>query len=200
MSAAGHPWQQPRLAEIGAGARFWGYLATEALQTRYVLAAHFVRHARHVVEIGGYRDNVITNFLTGRHESVTVYSLDAEFEPLERNELNGAPCRVRHVREFYQADARPMDGLGLVVLGFELLGPLEPFCALLATSEVAVLEVPPDYAPGVDTLQRILAAVPRRVRCRVTLDLSANAPLLAAELAGNLNVPFWKRDLQVLVP
>ena len=37
-----HPWQVPRIQEILSGKKFWGYLDTEALQTRYVLAAHFV--------------------------------------------------------------------------------------------------------------------------------------------------------------
>src|SRR2546426_11697428 len=97
-----NPFQLPRLSEIEAGKKFWGYLDTDAFRTRYVLAAHFVRHARHIVEIGGYRDNVITNFLTGAHESVTVYSLDAEFDPLERDSLNGTPCRGRHIRDFFQ--------------------------------------------------------------------------------------------------
>ena len=92
-----NPLQVPRLAEIQSGRKFWGYLDTVALQSRYVLAAHYVRKARHIVEVGGYRGNVITNFLTGQHESVTVYSLDAEFEPLAQDTLNGAACRVRHV-------------------------------------------------------------------------------------------------------
>src|SRR5579859_7321916 len=98
-----NPLQVPRLEEIRAGRKFWGYLDTEPLRIRYVLAAHFVRDCPHIIEIGGYRQNVITSFLRGAHESVTVFSLDEEFEPLERAELNGVPCRVRHVRDFFQS-------------------------------------------------------------------------------------------------
>jgi hypothetical protein len=196
-----HPLQQPRLAEIRAGRKFWGYLDTEALQTRYVLAAHFVREARHVVEVGGYRDNIITRFLTGCHDSVTVYSLDAEFEEMALDALNGVPCRVRHVRDYFQAHPHPAGSLGVVALGLEILGDLGPFCALVAASAVAVLEVPPDYPPGVERLERVLEQVPHRVRCQVNLDLSPNAPLLAAELAtSNMNRPFWRRNLYVLAP
>ena len=50
-----HPLQHPRWEEIEGGGKFWGYLDTEALQMRYVLAAHFVRDAGNVIEIGGYR-------------------------------------------------------------------------------------------------------------------------------------------------
>jgi len=72
--------KNPRLAEIQTGQKFWGYLDTEALQMRYVLAAHFLRNVEHIVEVGGYRSNAITNFLTHAPADVTVFSLDAEFE------------------------------------------------------------------------------------------------------------------------
>ena len=100
----------PRLQEILAGKKFWGYLDTEALQSRYVLAAHFVKDARNIVEIGGYRDNVITRFLTGTHDSVSVFSLDAEFETFEAETLNGAPCRVR--RSLSHRIVLPLPGSG----------------------------------------------------------------------------------------
>lgn len=196
-----NPLQQPRLHEIAAGKKFWGYLDTEALQSRYVFAAHVVRGVAHVVEVGGYRRNAITHFLTGHHESVSVYSLDAEFEPLERDELNGAPCRVRHVRDFFQNHPMPSGPLALVALGLEIHGDLQPFCALLARSTVAVVEVPLRHEPSIECLRRIEQAVPCGLRCRLDLDLSANEPLLRDELAlSNLNAPFWHRSIRVLEP
>lgn len=196
-----NPFQVNRLHEIKAGRKFWGYLDTEALQTRYVLAAHFVRDAAHVVEIGGYRRNVITSFLTGRHESVTVFSLDAEFEAVERDTLNDAPCRVRHVRDFFQRHPHPSDRLAVVALGMEVHGDLAPFCDLLRQAEVAVIEIPPDHAPSVECLAAIRAAVPLRVRCQIGLDFSANSALLQEELRdSNMNQPFWRRDVYVLEP
>lgn len=196
-----NPLQVPRMQEIGAGKKFWGYLDTEALQSRYVLAAHFLRGVRNVVEVGGYRRNAITNFLTGQHDSVSVYSLDAEFEPLERGELNGAPCRVRHVRDFFQSHSHPAESLGVVALGLEILGDLEPFCELLRRADIAVIEVPVRHQPSLDCLDRILRSVPCRLRCQVNLDLSSNEPLLREELAqSNLNVPFWHRNVHVLEP
>jgi hypothetical protein len=202
--SATNPFQVPRLEEIRAGGKFWGYLDTEALRTRYVLAAHFVRECRHVIEIGGYRRNIITSFLRGHHETVTSFSLDEEFEPLERAELNGEPCRVRHIRAYFQSHpeivAEADSSLGLVVLGLEIHGDLQPFLDLLRRSRVAVLDTSHDYPPGIAALEQILSAVPSHTHCRIDLDLSANEPLLRDELASNMNRPFWRRRMLVIEP
>jgi hypothetical protein len=193
-----NPFQLPRLREIEAGRKFWGYLDTEALRTRYVLAAHFVRSATHIVEIGGYRDNVITNFLTGSHESVTVYSLDAEFEPLEHDTLNRAPCRVRHVRDFFQTHEHPTDHFAVVALGLEIHGEVDAFHELVGRADRAVLEIPPAHQPSVECLSRLRAHVDMRLMCQVNLDLSPNEAMLREQLREtNMNTPFWKRDLYV---
>jgi hypothetical protein len=194
-----NPHQVPRLREIQAGRKFWGYLDTEAFRSRYVLAAHFVRHARHIVEIGGYRDNLITNFLTGQHESVSVYSLDAEFEPTERESLNGAPCRVRHVRDYFQHHLHPSDTLAVVALGLEIHGGIDAFHGLIRDATTTVVEIPVDHRPSVDCLNALLASVPLRVRCQINLDLSPNDELLREELrASSMNPPFWRRHVSVL--
>ncbi len=163
-----------------------------------------MRECRQVIEIGGYRGNVITSFLRGHHEEVTVFSLDEEFEPVERHELNGAPCRVRHIRDYFQAHAEVIDSadrsLGLVVLGLEIHGDLQPFLALLQRSRVAVLEAAQDYAPGLGSMTQVLASVNARTVCCVDLDLSANEHLLREELALNMNRPFWRRRLHVIEP
>jgi hypothetical protein len=194
-----NPLQTPRLREIESGRKFWGYLDTEAFQSRYVLAAHFVRPARHIVEIGGYRDNLITNFLTGQHESVSVYSLDAEFEPSERASLNGAPCRVRHVRDFFQNHPHPVENLAVVALGLEIHGGADAFHAIVRDATTTVVEIPVDHRPSVDCLSALQACVPLRVRCQINLDLSPNEARLRDELrASSMNPPFWRRHVYVL--
>jgi hypothetical protein len=196
-----HPWQVPRLQEILSGKKFWGYLDTEALQTRYVLAAHFVRNARNIVEIGGYRDNLITRFLTGTHDSVSVFSLDAEFETFEGDTLNGAPCHVRHVGDYFQNYTHPTESLGVIVLGIEILGGFDPLCELLSRADVAVIEVPIDHAPSVECLGSILLRTNLRVAVQINLDLSPNEDIIGDELAKtNMNKPFWKRNVYVLRP
>ncbi len=196
-----HPLQVPRIQEIRDGKKFWGYLDTVALQTRYVLAAHFVRHCRNIIEIGGYRDNLITRFLTGSHDSVTVFSLDAEFEPLEQETLNGAPCRVRHINDYFQNHDYPTESLGVVALGIEILGDREPFFRLLRQAQVVVVEVPVDHAPSVECLRVILEELKVPVVCQVNLDYSPNETIVQHELAKtNMNVPFWKRNVYVIEP
>jgi hypothetical protein len=196
-----HPWQVPRIQEILSGRKFWGYLDNEAMQSRYVLAAHYVRNARNIIEIGGYRDNVITRFLTGTHDSVSVFSLDAEFEPFEAETLNGAPCRVRHIGDYFQNYTHPTESLGVIVLGIEILGDFDPVCNLLSNAEVAVIEVPIDHAPSVDCLGAILQRTNLRVAVQINLDLSPNEAIIGDELARtNMNVPFWKRNVYVLRP
>lgn len=95
----------------------WAYLTSEEFRTRYVLGAHYLRDCADVVEIGAYR-TPITQFLTGTHRSVTV--IDPLVTPLERDELNGAPCRVRHVRARYQDLALDLCDYGLLLLGLDL--------------------------------------------------------------------------------
>ncbi len=194
-----HPLQLPRIEEIREGKKFWGYLDTVALQTRYVLAAHFVRNARNIIEIGGYRNNVITRFLTGVHDSVSVFSLDAEFEPLEQDTLNGAPCRVRHINDYFQNYEHPVESLAVVVLGIEILGDRQPLLDLLRKAQVVVIEVPVDHAPSVEWLNVIIAELGVPVSCQINLDYSPNEALLQQELAQtNMNVPFWKRNIYVI--
>ncbi len=194
-----NPLQLPRVQEILDGKKFWGYLDTPALQSRYVLAAHFLRNTRSIVEVGGYRNNVITRFLTGPHDSVTVFSLDAEFEPLELETLNGAPCRVRHIKDYFQNHSYPEAGLGVVALGLEIIGDMNPFYDLLRRCQVAVIEVPVDHVPSVEHLNLVLENVEFRVLCRVNLDLSPNEEILRDELQRtNMNVPFWKQNMYSL--
>jgi hypothetical protein len=194
-----NPFQIPRLEEIEAGGKFWGYLETEALRTRYVLAAHFVRDLSNIVEIGGYRGNVITNFLWSGHDSVTVYSLDAEFEPLEKGTLNGRACRVRHVRDYFQHYAQPTENLAVVALGLEIHGDIEPFRELLRRADRIVLEIASEHQPSVDCFDRLTAGVDLRTVCQINLDYSPNEPLLREQLSKtNMNTPFWRRSMFVL--
>lgn len=196
-----NPLQQPRVAEIRAGRKFWGYLDTEVMRSRYALAAHFLRPVRHIVEIGGYRDNVITDFVTTAPESVTVYSLDAEFEERQQDTLHGRPCRVRHIRDFFQAYEHREPGLGLVALGLEIIGDMEPLFGLMRAAQVSVIEIATDHAPSRDMFDGILARREWRVRWQVALDFSSNEAALAAELeVANMNAPFWRRTLYVLEP
>lgn len=95
------------------------HLSAPVLTARHALAAHFLRDCEHIVEIGGYK-LPITGFLT--HQPKSVLSVDPKMEPLEEEELNGAPCRVRHLAQKFQQvsfDLEPFS-YGLVILGYSL--------------------------------------------------------------------------------
>ena len=72
---------------------------------------------------------------------LSVFSLGSGFEPLEKNTLNGASCRISHVADYFQNHNHATNSLGLVVLGFEIIGAVEPFYELIHRSQVAVIEI-----------------------------------------------------------
>ena len=95
------------------------HLAAPVLAARHALAAYFLRECRHIIEIGGYK-TPITPFLT--HTPQTVTSIDPKIEPLSTDELNGRPCKVRHLAQKFQEvdfDLAP-HSYGLVILGYSL--------------------------------------------------------------------------------
>ena len=148
------------------------YLLSAAFQLRYVLAAHFVRDCAHVIEIGGYQ-TPITWFLTGRHDSVTVY--DERIAKFQADRLNGHVCDVRHVRALFQdIPSLSMSKFGLVVLDMDIAGDLAPFYAMVRGSEVAVLEFAIDHDPSKQLFENTMARCGKAIDLQLELDLSKN--------------------------
>src|SRR5438067_13046429 len=95
------------------------HLAGAGAAIRQVLAAHFVRQCAHVIEIGGHI-RPLTPYLTHHPKSVLV--IDPKADPFVADELNGSPCRVRHIARKFQEvsyDTAPRS-YGLVMLGLSL--------------------------------------------------------------------------------
>src|SRR5262249_41870450 len=117
--------RRPDAQPITPGPKEWKYLESRAFATRYVLAAHFVRACRFVIEVGGSA-TATDHFLTGAHDGVLV--LDPLARERSADVLNGRPCSVAHVRaRFQDVDWHIPAGAdyGLVMLGLEIQG-LEP--------------------------------------------------------------------------
>lgn len=159
------------------------HLAGAAAELRQVLAAHALRGCEHVVEIGG-AGLPITGFLTRRPASVTV--IDPKIPAFAGEDLNGAPCRVRHIAaKLQQVDLAPPEGrLGLVLLGLSLkpygsapaLG--DELLALARRADVVVI----DYALS---LERALGQIgplleTRAAPATIDVELRLNDPALAA--------------------
>lgn len=177
------------------------YLASEGARTRCVIAAHFVGGCPHVVEIGGFTTPV-SLYLTGTHESVTV------FDPLMRDyratSLNHAPCRVRHIsRSILEAELEPeADNYGLVMLGASLKHFSEEplarerqwtkLATMVERAKIAVIEAALDWHLGQAALER-LGSLPA-MRTRVSLDMDLRAS------PGMASTSHYRRRLLVLSP
>ncbi|MGE0212840.1 MAG: hypothetical protein AB7S41_14180 [Parvibaculaceae bacterium] len=172
------------------------HLSGPAALVRQVIAAHFLADCEHVVEIGGHL-RPVTPFLSHGPESVLV--LDPKVVPYESNELNGRPCRVRHLARKFQEvefDFKPRT-YGLVLLGYSLkpFGQREPLGELLFglidNARVTVIEYPPALERASSQVPFIIARPTTRVRCSIGLTL--NDP----EIAGS---PYAERLFYVLDP
>lgn len=172
------------------------HLAGPAALVRQVVAAHFVSDCRHIVEIGGHL-RPVTPFLTHAPDSVAV--VDPKVEPYEADELNGRPCRVRHIARKFQDvsfDA-PRGEYGLVLLGYSLkpFGTREPLGAalfgLIDNARTVVLEYTPAVERAASQVPHILARPTVKVRCTIEFTLDD------AEIRGS---PFARRRLMVLDP
>jgi hypothetical protein len=160
------------------------HLAGPAAGLRQVLAAHAVRRCAHVVEIGG-AGLPITRFLTHRPDSVTV--IDPKIPSFEGCQLNGAPCRVRHLDMKLQAATLPEEpDLALVMLGLSL----KPFgsqdavpsnlLALAARARVLVI----DYALDLPRAQGQIGALLASRSDRPAIDLAMTIEDEALREAG----------------
>lgn len=172
------------------------HLSGPAAIIRQVMAAHFLRDCAHVIEIGGHV-RPITSYLT--HAPLSVLSIDPKTPAFEAEQLNGHPCRVRHIPRKFQEidyDYAPRS-YGLVLLGYSLkpFGRSEPlgrlFYSLIDNARVVVLDYAPELERASSQVPAILGRPNVRVHCRFEFVLDDE------EIAGS---PFAKRLFYVLHP
>ena len=148
----------------------------DAFKSRYVLAAHHLRHCRHIVEIGGYR-TPISSFLRSQHESVT--TIDPYIKPLAADSLNGAPCRVRHLPMMFEDYRLRGDEDCFLYIGLDYYDEENrPACGQLKTIVHGFQTVVVDYA----------ARYPTGAACFQALELPAAFDRVASvllEVEGN---------------
>lgn len=157
------------------------HLRGPGAELRQVIAAHFLRGCPHVLEIGGHL-RPITSYLTHHPLSVTV--IDPKSIPCEAEELNGRPCRVRHLAQKFQdvAIGLAADSYGLVMLGYSL----KPFgsrpalderlFALIDGARITVLDYAPALPRAAEQVPLILARPSVSMVCG--LDLVIDDPEL----------------------
>ncbi len=185
-----------RAAPVEGGTDHLPHHSGPASEVRQVLAAHFVRDCPHILEIGGHI-RPVTSFLT--HHPLSVTSIDPKTPAFEADELNGHPCKVRHVDKKFQQiayDYQPRS-YGLVLLGYSLkpFGQREPLGQLLFSLIDNARRVVIEYPPALD---RAMSQVPEIVArpglvqiCQFELVLDDTA------IAGS---PWAARRFHVLEP
>jgi hypothetical protein len=172
------------------------HLSGPAAAIRQVLAAHFVRHCPHIVEIGGHI-RPITPYLT--HRPLSVLSVDPKTDPYESDTLHGFPCAVRHLnRKFQDVEFEYSPGsYGLVLLGYSLkpfgqrnsLG--EHLFSLIDNARTIVLEYPPELERASTQVPQILARPGLHVECSFEIVLNDSA------ISGS---PYARRLFYVIKP
>jgi hypothetical protein len=166
-------------ALVGTGKEL-PHLSGPAAAIRQVLAAHFVRHCPHIVEIGGHI-RPITPYLT--HRPLSVLSVDPKTDPYQSDTLHDFPCSVRHLnRKFQDVEFDYSPGsYGLVLLGYSLkpfgrrdsLGDL--LFSLIDNAQVVVLEFPPELERASSQVSQILARPGLHVECSLEILLNDDA-------------------------
>lgn len=188
---------------LPADKKMWGWLTTPHLQTRYILAAHYVADCRHIVELGGYRDNTIDRFLQDFHgiDSVTVFSLDNEFRTESARYYHDDEVTVRHSTAIhkYQAPFSQVLGLqgkiGVVALGYDPEGDMSEFYDLCRRAHTVVMEYPVMHKSSGAAVGAWVDACPNlRLDLNITIDAGHGETLRDATWVGQ---PHWSRRFVV---
>lgn len=177
----------------------WAYLESAAFQSRSALAAYFVRDCRSVVEIGGGK-TPLDRFVFGRVEEVLV--VDPFLRDLARDAADGQPA-VHHFQARIQDIALTWPDkaeLGVVMLGFELLGLSDGdwhrIFELVNAARICVIEFPTSWDTSRHQFQRVRANTKLREIFQCRLDLAGND---VGDLTNSWP-PRYDREFHVLAP
>jgi hypothetical protein len=161
----------------------WDYLENPVLQVRQRIAAHFLQGCEKILEIGAFK-SPITSFLL--HQPKEVVVIDPLTEPLELSELNGQPCRIRHLAitldQFTAEESWERERFGLVFCGMDLnrqedtpdvwLDTVCKFLSLVSRAQPAVLEYPIQWQNSIQLFNLILSLLQPRIAADIRLDLT----------------------------
>ncbi len=176
MTQENFPWDAPETESYPD----LNYLLSEAAQSRYVLAEHYLRDCETIVEIGGFK-TPITKFVTTPKRRILV--LDPKMPEFHAETLLGRPCRVDHLRARFQDftfDLKPRS-YGLVILGLSLKyftddgaesGEWTGLVNLIDNARLSVIEFPLAWDLGRQEVDFLLERTKTTVRFQVDLDFT----------------------------
>lgn len=161
---------------------FVSHLGVKGAIVRQVLAAHFIRHRRCIIEIGS-GDNPISNFIT--HQPDVVYLLDPKLGATgDRRQTNGGSFKIVRIAKKYQiSHLTPDRPFAVVLLGLSLKGfgarPEidDEIFALLSEAGTIVIEFAKSHPRAMAQYQAICQF--RNADPIVDIDLTINDRLIA---------------------
>ena len=173
----------------------WKYLESKPFRERYIFVAQHLKDCKNILEVGGYK-TPITNFLKGKHNSVTV--IDPLTKPYSSDKLNGEKCKVRHLAIKIQDYKLRDDEDCFVFLGMYLNDESfwPSFANIMKKCKTIILEVPQGCAGCLKLLDYILKTRLFEVELKKDFDFS-NSDL--GDLTSSYP-PKTKRNLYILKP
>lgn len=169
---------------------FWAYLCAPEFEVRYRIARDWLHGLNTIAEIGGYR-RCIDSYYTSRQKNSMqfhIYSLDYEFE-------SGSTARVTRRRDYFQNYAIPDGPYGLVVLGLDLCGAVEPLVEWIGRAQRCVIEFATEHKPAVKCWQRIEVEQGHRICAKIQLDFER---IVMPEGLVGCTKPYLKRTMYLL--
>ena len=154
-------------AEDWVTKREWPYLTSEALKTRYAIAAYWLRDHDTVVEIGGYK-TPISSFVNDKQVIVIDPKIEAKNDD-----------RVKHLSiklQEWDADVKSSN-YAVVILGMDLHMDEDAWhklYRLINSSRKTIIEFSSSYKPAREQFEAICRGTSKKITVNVKLDLSAN--------------------------
>lgn len=147
----------------------YGYLSSDPMRTRQLIAAYYVRAARHILEIGGGAEP-LTGYLLQPPDSIHV--VDPEIEPYEADCWQGRPCRIRHLRlpmtAWWPGEVAPDAVVALGFVGWDHMERADVL-PLMERADAVVLECSPQHKGGWCAMRELTDALPHRIVAQVSL-------------------------------
>jgi len=167
----------------------WEYLSTPSFKSRYVLAAHYLRHCKRIIEVGGYK-NCVSEFLS---EGCEVFAVDPYLD------LPESISARRFTIPISKFDLSCVSGqsFGLACLGFDIGVESVDFFRisdLTQRADVVVLECADEHLPSVLGVEILMRESGKKVELTVGMNLTGNK----LDIPADGYPPFFKRTLIVL--
>lgn len=148
--------------------REWPYLTSEALKSRYAIAAYLLRGSPMIIEIGGYK-TPISDFIL----DTKVIVIDPKIIPKKEKKVLHVSLKLQDWDD-REINAKPFD---LIILGMDLHlddQGWKKLYKLINLSRKTILEFSMSYKPALEQFKKICENITKKPTLTIKLDLSEN--------------------------